>query len=42
MDARELYRAGQLAAEITAMNEEVRTCSTPRRGFLSELLCIAG
>lgn len=44
MDARELYRAGKLAEAIVAMNEEVRNnpLDTARRGFLSELLCIAG
>lgn len=44
MDGRELYRAGQLAAAVAAMNEEVRNnpLDTQRRGFLCELLCLAG
>lgn len=44
MDAKELYKAGKLAEAIAAMNEEVRKnpLDTNRRGFLAELLCIAG
>lgn len=44
MDARELYRAGRLTDAIDAMNGMVRDnpADLVHRGFLSELLCIAG
>jgi len=44
MDARQLYREGRLEEAIQAMNEEVRKnpADVSQRGFLSELLCIAG
>ena len=40
----ELYTAGQLSEAVTAMSEEVKGHPTDqtRRGFLAELLCIAG
>lgn len=43
-EARQLYKAGKLRDAISAMTEEVRKNPTDhaRRGFLSELLCIAG
>src|SRR5947209_684246 len=44
MNARELYQAGRLQEAVTAMNGEVRQnpSDTGRRGFLCELLCLAG
>ena len=44
MNAHELYRAGRLRDAIAAMNDEVRAnpADIDRRGFLAELLAIAG
>lgn len=44
MNAHELFRAGRLRDAIAAMNDEVRKApaDVDRRGFLAELLAIAG
>jgi type VI secretion system protein ImpE len=44
MNAHELFRAGKLGEAIEAMNAEVRShpADPDRRGFLADLLCIAG
>lgn len=43
-NAREHFEAGRLAEAIAAMNDEVRSHPTDidQRGFLAELLCLAG
>jgi type VI secretion system protein ImpE len=44
LNGSELYKAGQLTEAIDAMSEEVKSNPTDqaKRGFLAELLCIAG
>lgn len=44
LNARQYFEAGQLQDAIKAMNNEVKShpADTQRRGFLCELLCIAG